>query len=93
MRREKIFCEAVGESGEKILPEERKKERERGAVEKDADLIPRLVLHEQLLFLSVTLEEDIAREFSLPSTRSRHPRRVLVEIKNINAPRLGTRSL
>ncbi len=53
MRREKIFYEAVGELGE-----ERKKERERGAVEKDADLIPRLVLHERLLFLSVKLEED-----------------------------------
>ena len=74
MRREKIFYEAVGELGE-----ERKKERERGAVEKDTDLISRLVLHERLLFLSVKLEEDVAREFSLPSSRSRHPRRVLFE--------------
>ena len=57
--------------------EERK--RERSAVEKDEDLIKRLVLHEWLLFLSVTLEEDVAREFSLPSSRSRHPRRVLFE--------------
>ena len=72
MRREKIFYEAVGELGE-----ERK--RERSAVEKDVDLIKRLVLHEWLLFLSVTLEEDVAREFSLPSSRSRHPRRVLFE--------------
>jgi len=60
---------------------------------KKTDLIKRLVLHEWLLFLSVTLEEDVAREFSLPSSRSRHPRRVLFECKNINAPRLGTRSL